>query len=210
MYKVLIVDDHVVVREGLKLLIETNESFTTIGEAGNGLEALHLVEELAPDIVLMDLYMPIMSGLDAIKSLHTTHPDLPVIILTTYNEDKLMAQGVDFGVKGYLLKDTSLNDLFESMTAALNGDTLIDGEMMRRILDYRRKSELYTPLSKIEIITLQAVANGMKSKEIAEYHGISERTVKSRLTNIFNKLGVFSRAEAVAVAMHEGLIKLED
>ncbi|MEC0304890.1 response regulator transcription factor [Terribacillus saccharophilus] len=210
-YKVLIADDHVVVREGLKLLIETNENYKTIGEAGNGGEAIHLVNEFDPDIVLMDLYMPVMSGMEAIRKLSVTHPMLPIIILTTYNEDQLLAEGFALGAKGYLLKDTSLKSLFHSMDAAMNGETLIGEDMMKRIRNYQEKRQNIkekVQLSRMEIIILQAVARGTTSKDIAFDMGVSERTVKSRLTAIFNKLGVDSRTEAVAVAIESGQIHL--
>ncbi|WP_366249363.1 response regulator transcription factor [Terribacillus aidingensis] len=210
-YKVLIADDHVVVREGLKLLIETNENYKTIGEAGHGAEAIQLVNDLEPDILLMDLYMPVMSGMEAIRKLSVTHPKLPIIILTTYNEDQLLAEGFALGAKGYLLKDTSLQSLFHSMDAAMNGETLIGEDMMKRIRDYQEKRQHIkekVQLSRMEIIILQAVARGTTSKDIAFDMGVSERTVKSRLTAIFNKLGVDSRTEAVAVAIESGLIHL--
>ncbi|PAF35727.1 DNA-binding response regulator [Terribacillus saccharophilus] len=210
-YKVLIADDHVVVREGLKLLIETNENYKTIGEAGHGAEAIQLVNDLEPDIILMDLYMPVMSGMEAIRKLSVTHPKLPIIILTTYNEDQLLAEGFALGAKGYLLKDTSLQSLFHSMDAAMNGETLIGEDMMKRIRDYQEKRQHIkekVQLSRMEIIILQAVARGTTSKDIAFDMGVSERTVKSRLTAIFNKLGVDSRTEAVAVAIESGLIHL--
>ncbi|WP_175074948.1 response regulator transcription factor [Terribacillus sp. AE2B 122] len=210
-YKVLIADDHVVVREGLKLLIETNENYKTIGEAGNGADAIQLVNELDPDIILMDLYMPVMSGMEAIRKLSVTHPKLPIIILTTYNEDQLLAEGFALGAKGYLLKDTSLKSLFHSMDAAINGETLIGEDMMKRIRNYqekRRNEKEKAQLSRMEIIILQAVARGTTSKDIAFDMGVSERTVKSRLTAIFNKMGVDSRTEAVAVAIESGLIHL--
>lgn len=210
-YKVLIADDHVVVREGLKLLIETNENYKTIGEAGHGAEAIQLVIDLEPDIILMDLYMPVMSGMEAIRKLSVTHPKLPIIILTTYNEDQLLAEGFALGAKGYLLKDTSLQSLFHSMDAAMKGETLIGEDMMKRIRDYQEKRQHIkekVQLSRMEIIILQAVARGTTSKDIAFDMGVSERTVKSRLTAIFNKLGVDSRTEAVAVAIESGLIHL--
>ncbi|MFP7479391.1 response regulator [Terribacillus saccharophilus] len=209
--KVLIADDHVVVREGLKLLIETNENYRTIGEAGHGAEAIQLVNDLEPDIILMDLYMPVMSGMEAIRKLSVTHPKLPIIILTTYNEDQLLAEGFALGAKGYLLKDTSLQSLFHSMDTAMNGETLIGEDMMKRIRDYQGKRQHIkekVQLSRMEIIILQAVARGTTSKDIAFDMGVSERTIKSRLTAIFNKLGVDSRTEAVAVAIESGLIHL--
>lgn len=210
-YKVLIADDHVVVREGLKLLIETNENYKTIGEAGHGAEAIQLVNDLEPDIILMDLYMPVLSGMEAIRKLSVTHPKLPIIILTTYNEDQLLAEGFALGAKGYLLKDTSLQSLFHSMDAAMNGETLIGEDMMKRIRNFQEKRQHIkekVQLSRMEIIILQAVARGTTSKDIAFDMGVSERTVKSRLTAIFNKLGVDSRTEAVAVAIESGLIHL--
>ena len=118
MYKVLIADDHLVVREGLKLLIETNDHYTITGEAENGKTAVRLAEELKPDVILMDLYMPEMSGLEAIKQIKE-HSDVPIIILTTYNEDHLMIEGIESGANGYLLKDTSSETLFHTMDAAV-------------------------------------------------------------------------------------------
>lgn len=112
LYNVLIVDDHLVVREGLKLMIETNDMFRVIGEAENGEIALHLIEELSPDVILMDLNMPILSGLDTIKKLNERNISIPVIILTTYNEDNLILEGINLGAKGYLLKDTTRENLF--------------------------------------------------------------------------------------------------
>lgn len=214
-HKILIVDDHLVVREGLKLLVGLNADFVTIGEAENGDEAVKLVEELNPDIILMDLYMPVMTGLEAIKEISLKHPTIPVIILTTYNEDKLMAEGMEYGAKGYLLKDTSPENLFRTLEAAIRGDTLINSDMMARIQAYRKVEEkqrinpkIY--LSQKEIEVLEAVARGAKSKEIAFDLNISERTVKARLTDIYNKLGVSSRAEAAALAIQAGIISLQD
>lgn len=212
-HKILIVDDHLVVREGLKLLVGLNADFETIGEAENGDEAVKLVGELNPDIILMDLYMPVMTGLEAIKEISLKHPTIPVIILTTYNEDKLMAEGMEYGAKGYLLKDTSPENLFRTLEAAIRGDTLINSDMMARIQAYKKAEEkqrinpkIY--LSQKEIEVLEAVARGAKSKEIAFDLNISERTVKARLTDIYNKLGVSSRAEAAALAIQAGIISL--
>ncbi|PAF34354.1 DNA-binding response regulator [Terribacillus saccharophilus] len=214
-HKILIVDDHLVVREGLKLLVGLNPEFVVAGEAENGREAVELTGELNPDVILMDLYMPVMTGLDAIKEISERHPAIPVIILTTYNEDKLMAEGMEFGAKGYLLKDTSPDNLFRTLDAAIRGDTLINSEMMTRIQAYKREEEkqrvnpkIY--LSRKEIDVLEAVARGAKSKEIAIDLKISERTVKARLTDIYNKLGVSSRAEAAALAIQAGIISLQD
>lgn len=209
MYKVLIADDHLVVREGLKLLIETNEHYTITGEAENGKTAVRLAEELKPDVILMDLYMPEMSGLEAIKQIKE-HSDVPIIILTTYNEDHLMIEGIESGANGYLLKDTSSETLFHTMDAAIRGEVLLQPDILRRFREMKmeRANANETQLTDKEIIVLEAVAKGHKSKAIAFDLGISERTVKARLTSIYNKLGADSRTEAVTIAMQKGILKL--
>ncbi|MBZ5519395.1 response regulator transcription factor [Bacillus sp. KS1] len=209
MYKVLIADDHLVVREGLKLLIETNDHYTITGEAENGKTAVRLAEELKPDVILMDLYMPEMSGLEAIKQIKE-HSDVPIIILTTYNEDHLMIEGIESGANGYLLKDTSSETLFHTMDAAVRGEVLLQPDILRRFREKKmeRANANETQLTDKEIIVLEAVAKGHKSKAIAFDLGISERTVKARLTSIYNKLGADSRTEAVTIAMQKGILKL--
>ncbi|KUP34842.1 response regulator transcription factor [Bacillus halotolerans] len=212
MNKVLIVDDHLVVREGLKLLIETNDNYIIIGEAENGKKAVYLTDELKPDIILMDLYMPEMSGLEAIKHIKEKH-SIPIIILTTYNEDHLMIEGIELGAKGYLLKDTSSETLFHTMDAAVRGEVLLQPEILKRFqeiqLERMKKPSSDTQLTEKEIVVLKAIAKGFKSKAIAFDLGISERTVKSRLTSIYNKLGADSRTEAVAIAMQRGILTLD-
>lgn len=212
MNRVLIVDDHLVVREGLKLLIETNDNYTIIGEAENGKKAVYLTDELKPDIILMDLYMPEMSGLEAIKQIKEKH-NLPIIILTTYNEDHLMIEGIELGAKGYLLKDTSSETLFHTMDAALRGEVLLQPDIIKRFqeiqLERMKKPSSDTQLTEKEIVVLKAIAKGLKSKAIAFDLGISERTVKSRLTSIYNKLGADSRTEAVTIAMQRGILTLD-
>mgnify|MGYP001149445134 CR=1 FL=1 len=212
-HRILIVDDHLVVREGLKMLIETSDKYAIVGEAENGRMAIDLVEKLKPDVILMDLYMPVMSGLEAIKEMGRTNPGIPIIILTTYNEDQLMMEGIEAGAKGYLLKDTNVENLFESIDSAIRGETLLPPEITERIKNYKTKllkdqSKAKVVLTQKEITILQAVARGSTSKEIAYDIGIAERTVKSKLTSIYNKLGVDSRTEAVAVAIQSGILHL--
>ncbi|MEK3659558.1 response regulator transcription factor [Paenibacillus sp. FSL F4-0236] len=213
-YNVIIADDHLVVREGLKLIIETNDNFQVIGEAANGEETLSLLESLTPDVILMDLNMPKMSGLETIKELKERNINIPVVILTTYNEDELMINGLELGAKGYLLKDTGREHLFRTIESAIRGDTLLQPEMMARLLAARNKrhDEQDTSAEKLlisekERIVIQAIARGYRSKEIAADMGISERTVKAHLTNIYNKLGVDSRSQAVAVAIERGIVQ---
>ncbi|AIQ12341.1 response regulator [Paenibacillus durus] len=213
-HKVLIVDDHLIVREGLKLILETNEAYQVIGEAEDGETALRLAEQLSPDAILMDLNLPGMSGLEAIASLRERQPEIPVIILTTYNEDDLMKKGLALGAKGYLLKDTGRDDLFRTIEAAIRGETLLQSEVTARVFAAQASHpdpavRFEKPvLTDKERMVLQAVARGFRSKEIAFDMGISERTVKAHLTNIYNKLGVDSRSQAVAVAVELGLLYL--
>ncbi|MGH0430662.1 response regulator [Bacillus hominis] len=210
-YNVLIVDDHFVVREGLKLIIETSNSFQIIGEAANGEEALSFIEKKKPDVILMDLNMPKMSGLETIEALNKKQNHTPIIILTTYNEDELMLKGIELGAKGYLLKDTDRENLFRTLEAAIRGEILLQPNIMEKIVKYKRK-EVHADkgeennLTDKELFVLKAIARGYKNKEIAFDMGIAERTVKAHLTNIYNKLGVNSRSEAVAVSIERKLI----
>lgn len=210
-HNVLIVDDHFVVREGLKLIIETSDSFQIIGEAANGEEALSFIEKKKPDVILMDLNMPKMSGLETIEALNKKQNHTPIIILTTYNEDELMLKGIELGAKGYLLKDTDRENLFRTLEAAIRGEILLQPNIMEKIVNYKRK-EIYADkveennLTEKELFVLKAIARGYKNKEIAFDMGIAERTVKAYLTNIYNKLGVNSRSEAVAISIERKLI----
>lgn len=215
-YRILIVDDHFVVREGLKLIMETNDQFHIVGEACNGREAIELIEQLSPDVVLMDLNMPVMSGLEAMKVLKGNNCTTPIIILTTYNEDELLINGLALGAKGYLLKDTDRENLFRNIESAVRGDTLLSADIMARVIaaqeiqkkapdPARKESSLLTDR---EEMILESVARGFKSKEIAYDMGISERTVKAHLTSIYNKLGVDSRSQAVAIALEKGMINM--
>ncbi|MBE5108016.1 response regulator transcription factor [Bacillus thuringiensis] len=210
-HNVLIVDDHFVVREGLKLIIETSDSFQIIGEAANGEEALSFIEKKEPDVILMDLNMPKMSGLETIEALNKKQNHTPIIILTTYNEDELMLRGIELGAKGYLLKDTDRENLFRTLEAAIRGEILLQPNIMEKIVNYKRK-EIHADkveennLTEKELFVLKAIARGYKNKEIAFDMGIAERTVKAYLTNIYNKLGVNSRSEAVAVSIERKLI----
>ncbi|MFB5251863.1 response regulator [Bacillus mycoides] len=210
-HNVLIVDDHFVVREGLKLIIETSDSFQIIGEAANGEEALSFIEKKKPDVILMDLNMPKMSGLETIEALNEKQNHTPIIILTTYNEDELMLKGIELGAKGYLLKDTDRENLFRTLEAAIRGEILLQPNIMEKIVKYKRK-EVHADkvaennLTDKELFVLKAIARGYKNKEIAFDMGIAERTVKAHLTNIYNKLGVNSRSEAVAVSIERKLI----
>lgn len=218
--RVLITDDHSIVREGLSLILETVDDIEVVGEAAEGSEALQLVAERQPDVVLMDLRMPGMDGLTTIEHLQRDHPQVAIVILTTYNEDDLMMQGLQAGAKGFLLKDTSRESLLATIQAAAKGESLLSGDVMARLLSFTQNSgklqaeerpsaTIPSPLTERELETLRAVADGETNKGIALLLGITERTVKAHLTSVYNKLGVDSRAAAIAVAAQNGWLSLE-
>ena len=208
--RLLIADDHLIVRQGLRLILETEDGFELVGEATDGAEAVRLAGELHPDVILMDLRMPGMDGLTAIEQLAEKQPEIAIVILTTFNEDELMVRGLRAGAKGFLLKDTGREALFDSIRAAARGETLLKPEVMSRLLAQTgspggRKSEPENvDLTEREMEVLQAAAGGKTSKEIAYGLGISERTVKAHLGSIYQKLGVDSRAAAIAAAAGRG------
>jgi NarL family two-component system response regulator YdfI len=212
--RVLIADDHEVVREGLRMILETKDDFEVVAEAGDGAEAVALSQKLRPHVVLMDLRMPRMDGLEAIEHIKDHQPEVAVVILTTYDEDDLMVRGLRAGAVGYLLKDTNRQSLFNALRAAAQGEALLAPEVIARILAEQEKeagiraeaAEHQISLTDREEEVLTWVARGATSKKVAQQLGITERTVKAHLTSIFNKLGVDSRAAAVAVAMQQDML----
>jgi two-component system, NarL family, response regulator YdfI len=210
MIKILIADDHLIIRQGLRLILETEDDFTLVGEASDGAEALKLCAELHPKVVLMDLRMPGMDGITAIEKLRQTMPEIAVVILTTFNEDDLMLRGLRAGARGFLLKDTDRATLFDAIRAAARGETLLKPEIMARLLNNVGATHWVAPtsggLTDREMEVLVAVARGERSKEIALKLNITERTVKAHLASIYQKLGVDSRAAAIAVASQRGLL----
>lgn len=211
MIRVLIVDDHLVVREGLQLILGLEGDIVVVGEAADGATAVRLAGELQPDVALMDLRMPGMDGLEAIGHIRAQWPEIAIIILTTYNEDELLRQGLQAGARSFLLKDTDRETLFRTIRAAARGETLLQPEILQRALQpppAKREATAVADdtLTEREMMVLTAVTRGDRNKEIAQQLGVAERTVKAHLTNIYNKLGVESRAEATAVALQRGIL----
>lgn len=218
--RILITDDHLIVREGLRLLLETASGLEVVGEASNGAECLERVPALRPDVILMDLQMPVMDGLTAIQHLRREHPQIAIVILTVFNEDEQMIRGLQAGARGYLLKDTDRETLLDTIHAAARGEALLRPEILSRVLAASRPSiapapeaesslpESFGPLTGREHEVLQAVARGERNKEIAYKLNITERTVRAHLASIFVKFKVDSRASAVVAAARMGLLEL--
>ena len=222
--RVLIADDHSIVRDGLKLILETADDIEVAGEAADGAEAVRLAEELKPDVVLMDLRMPGVDGLTALEQLRDRRATAAVVILTTYNEDDLMRRGLRAGARGYLLKDTDRQTLLNTIRAAAHGETLLKPEVLARLLAQaapppaparaalrsQDAREGLPELSEREQEVLEGIARGERSKEIAARLGITERTVKAHLASIYNKLGVSGgRIEALNRARELGYLKAQ-
>lgn len=209
--KIVIADDHLIIRQGLRLILETEADFELVGEAGDGAEALHVCKQLQPNVVLMDLRMPGMDGLTAIEKLRIEQPAVAVVILTTFNEDELLLRGLQAGARGYLLKDTTREALFNAIRAAARGETLLAPETLLRLLNQVERNDSFSKeefsLTDRERQVLNSVAMGERSKEVAIKLGISERTIKAHLASIYNKLGVDSRAAAIAFAAQKGWLK---
>jgi len=212
MIRVVIADDHMVVREGLRLILEGQEEFTLVGDAADGAAAVALVADLQPDVVLVDLRMPGMGGLEAVAQIHCAWPRVALVILTTYNDDELMLQALQAGACGYLIKDTTRETLFQAIRAAARGETLLQPETMARLV--ARTTAAPAPaqghgaldLTAREREVLEGVVRGERNKEIAARLGLSEPTVKTHLASIFGKLSVESRASAAVAAIERGLV----
>jgi NarL family two-component system response regulator YdfI len=214
--RVVIADDHPVVRTGLRLMLGMEERIELVGEAADGVAAIHLVSELEPDVVMMDLRMPAMDGFKAIEQIRATFPRIAIIVLTTYDDDELMLRSLQAGVRGYLLKDSGLEMVLQAIERAARGEMLLQPELMQRVLDYasRRSAAATSPVSgnndiqltEREREVLTGIAAGERSKEIGARLGIARRTVESYLNSIYLKLNVDSRAAAVAVAIEHGLL----
>ncbi len=221
--RVVVVDDHLIVRDGLRLILQIEgKDMEMVGDAADGATALRLIEETQPDVVLMDLRMPGMDGLEAITQIRSRWPQIAVVILTTYNEDDLMLRGLRVGACGYLLKDVNRETLLRSIRGAAQGETLLQPEIFTRLLSLaqpplspdssaeRAKKTDKIDLTERERAIMVGVARGERSKEIAARLGITAATVAAHLTNIYTKLGADSRASAVAIAIQRGLLSLNE
>ena len=207
--RVLLVDDHLVVRQGLKMVLGLEEDLVIVGEASNGEEAVSAARELTPQVVLMDLLMPVMNGVDAIRTIKANQPEIEIVALTSVLEDRLVIDAVEAGAMGYLLNETGPDTLFEAIRAASRGEVRLDPRARKRLLREVRTPEMRESLTARETDTLRLLARGLANREIATELGVSEMTVKTHVSSILSKLDLKSRTQAALFALREGLVGLE-
>jgi DNA-binding NarL/FixJ family response regulator len=205
--RLLIADDHPVVRDGLRAMLATQPDMELVGEAATGTEAVQRARALHPDVVLMDLQMPELDGPAAIATLREQAPGVRVLVLTTFGTDADITRAVDAGATGYLLKDAPREQLFGAIRAAARGESVLSPSVATRVLG-RMRAPAEEALSPRELEILQAVARGLSNKDIGRRLYVSEATVKTHLLRIFGKLGVDDRTAAVTVALERGIIRL--
>jgi DNA-binding NarL/FixJ family response regulator len=208
--RVLIVDDHSVVRQGLQMFLALDEGLEIVGEATNGVEALRLARQLSPDVVLMDLLMPEMDGIEATRIIRQELPDIEVIALTSVLEDKAIFEAVRVGAIGYLLKDTESEKLCQAIRAAAAGQVQLSPEVASRLMREVSAPDSPDSLTDRETEVLRALARGLSNQEIAGTLVISETTVKTHVSSILNKLELPSRTRAALYALKIGLVSLDE
>jgi DNA-binding NarL/FixJ family response regulator len=206
--RVLIVDDHPVVRNGLRGMLDGEPGVAVVGEASDGAEALTVADRLSPDVVLMDLRMPGMDGIEATAAFSARGPTPRVLVLTTYDTDADVLRAVEAGATGYLLKDASSGELVRAVHAVARGESVLAPVALSRLTRRVRTPDADAPTAR-ELDVLRQVARGASNREVAAALHISEATVKSHLLHLFVKLGVEDRTAAVTVALRRGLIKLD-
>ncbi len=207
--RILVVDDHSVVRQGLRMFLGLDPELEVIGEAQDGAEALKKVRELKPDVVLMDLLMPVMDGITAIGAIRSETHDVEVIALTSVLEDASVVGAVRAGAIGYLLKDTQADELCRAIKAAAQGQVQLSPKAAARLMREVRAPESPEALTERETDVLRLLAQGQSNKEIAHTLNIGEKTVKTHVSNVLGKLGVQSRTQAALYAVRIGLVSAE-
>ena len=204
--RLLIVDDHPVVRDGLRGIFAAEDGFDVVGEAQDGAEAIARASELKPDVVLMDLRMPAMGGVEAIARLRETVPSVRVLVLTTYDADHDVLPAIEAGATGYLLKDAPRDELIRAVRAAFRGEPVLSPSVAGRLIG-RVRHPPEDELSQRELEVLRLVAGGAANREAAARLFVSEATIKTHLLHIYSKLGVRDRAAAVGEAYRRGLLQ---
>jgi DNA-binding NarL/FixJ family response regulator len=215
--RILIADDHAVLREGMRNLLELEKDFEVVGEAGDGEEAVQLAKELKPDVVVMDIVMPKLSGIEATRLIKQANPSSAVLILTAYSDIRYILGLLEAGACGYLLKSARSSEIVGAIRAVRSGESVLDAVVTRKLLQRvvgptpaPSDSQTSSQLTPRETEILRLAARGMSNKDIANALFLSLRTVKAHLTNIFNKMGCGSRTDAIIKGLRQGYITLDD
>jgi len=210
--RVMLVDDHILFRKGIEALLTSHDDFEVVGEASNGKEAVEKVGACQPDVILMDIDMPVCSGLNAVKMIHSEMSNIPIVMLTVSDDDQDLFKAIKNGAKGYLLKNLEPKELYEMLLGVLRGEAPLTGIMAAKILQELRtpqstgEGEVEETLTERERDVLKLIAEGMSNKEIAEQLCITENTVKVHVRTTLEKLQLRNRVQAAVYAVREGLI----
>lgn len=209
--KILIAEDHLITRDGICRLLEDAGYFDVVGLAGNGQEAVRLTNELQPDIVIMDIAMPVLNGLEATRQIKLLHPTIPVLILSAYMDDEYIFGLLDAGVAGYLLKTVSGSELIKAIESIYKGEPVLDPVIAHKVIKLFKTNDSATkkdplPITEKELHILVFATKGLSNQQIAVKVNLSKRTVEAYMRTIFSKLGVGSRTEAVVLCLKKGWI----
>jgi len=208
--RVLIADDHGVVRQGLRMFLSLDSELAVVGEAENGQEALQMARELEPDVVLMDLLMPVMDGVEATRTIRNEVPEVEVVALTSVLEDNYVMAAVRAGAIGYLLKDSEPEELIRAIRGAADGQVQLAPEAAARLMREVRAPESPEELTERETEVLKLLARGKTNQQIASTLFVEEKTVKTHISSILSKLGVQSRTQAALQAVRSGLVSMDE
>ena len=206
---VIIVDDHAIVRQGLRTYLQLQPDIEVVGEAANGREALALVGDKLPDIVLMDLVMPVMDGVEATRAVRSLSPNTRVIVLTSFSEDEKVFASIKAGAQGYLMKDVHPSDLVAAIRTVNRGEAQLDPEIARKVMQEFANPQPTTPkhdLTERELEVLRLIAQGKSNKDISEELVLSEKTVKTHVSNILQKLHLSDRTQAAVYALRQRIV----
>ncbi len=207
--RLMLVDDHAMVRQGLRMFLKLDPGLIIVGEASSGEDALLKVADLAPDVILMDLLLPNMSGIETIRAIMNAHPETAILALTSVLEDDYIVRAMQAGAVGYLLKDTEAGELIRAIRAAASGQIQLSPRVAARLLSETPTTPTQEALTEREVEVLKLLAFGQSNRQISQSLQITEKTVKTHVSNILGKLGVVSRTQAALYAVKMGIIPLD-
>lgn len=214
MIKVLIIDDHDLIRQGISRLLELESDIDVIGTANDGMQGIRLLEELKPDVILMDINMPGMNGIETLKKIRETNQSVKIIMLTIHEDEEYLLETMNFGADGYILKDADVTRILEAIRKVNEGGTYIHPTLSGAIVkEYRRQNDyvnqlINSDMTKRELEVIDLIARGKTNKEISDELFISEKTVKNHVSNIFKKIGVKDRTQAAVYAIRNNITKI--